>query len=92
MIPVELVSCELSPYYLPQNATVGEGPVFHCLGNKECIAQRSIVGTTTYHSWSMLSLINDTRTERIQRAFSHLIALLQKQYSEKHPDTDPFSK
>ena len=83
-IPVHNISCgiELVPAL---------GLRLKCKDEKQCISYSDGRNDDQQPSTDLL-LVNDDQLERLQRAISHLIALLQKQYSETHTDTDPFSK
>ena len=66
---------------------------FYCKGLRNCVAERNPDQDASYGKMIVLSLnIDSEQLGRLGRAFSHLIALLQKQYNETHTDTDPFSK
>jgi len=69
--------------------------LLHCLESKECISvSDSGYDKSNYYSSEIefKIILDDEHSTNLQRAFSHLIALLKKQYSETHIDTDPFSK
>jgi hypothetical protein len=62
-----------------------------CQNHADCITSRG--WKTTHNSVALLFLnMPNEQVEHLQRALSHLIALLQRQYKETHIDTDPFGK
>lgn len=64
-----------------------------CKDDRDCATKENAPGGTTHSSLILLWVnVDSEHIERIQRAFIHLIALMQKQYNETHTDTDPFSK
>jgi hypothetical protein len=72
-----------------------------CKSSKQCVTmtRRSRVTAGSQQDFTIqedssiieLNMPAD-QADRMSRAFSHLIDLTQKQYNEKHADTDPFSK
>ncbi|WP_263352728.1 hypothetical protein [Acidicapsa acidisoli] len=47
----------------------------------------------TFHGFGMKFAVDEDKGQRLARAFSHLLALLQQQYKQSHSDpNDPFAK
>ena len=89
VFPVQAIKCSLT------SGSGKYGPFLwiDCEDGKNCVTRRDVNADITYTAQSSFHVNLDAdHCDRLQRAISHLIALLQKQYSETHTDTDPFSK
>jgi hypothetical protein len=95
--PPENQSINYAIYSLDCHAKIGNHPHTGDAVFSDCVNRLSCgKGTDAYDYMSTLILpfqSDKDHEERLARALSHLLAVLQQQYKQSHPDTkDPFAK